>query len=178
VRFVFAILLAVALAVAVVLLLADTSWAATDWKAQAQKNYHHAVVHSHLVGGGHVIEPREEAGYYNEAVRLNRYVQKTWRKIAHPKVVSAASWRPCVRHFWPASAVPHALYIIRRESGGQETVPNHQGSGCIGLFQLCADVYQGRISGIAAFDPTVGWMNVRAAAKLYRICGWSPWAVN
>jgi len=166
------VIIAVALIVAVVLLLADTSWAATDWKAQAQKNYHHAVTHSRLVGGGHVIEPREEAGYYREACRLNRYVERTWRKIRNPQPLrNAGDWAPLLKHEgWPSVAVPHAIYIIRRESGGRPEAKNPT-SSATGLFQILATMYPGR----NLYDPVI---NVDTALQLYRSCGWSPWRVN
>jgi hypothetical protein len=104
---------------------------------------------------------------------LRGYTARTLTIIKHPpRVLSAYSWRPCVRHYWPASAVEWALTIIRRESGGQEHVMNYQGSGCAGLFQLYPGWYHRY-----HFDPLVGWLNVKYAALMYRMCGTSPWAL-
>ncbi len=144
---------------------------AKDWRAQAQANYRHACVHRDLLKAGHVIPPRESHGYYAETCRLDRYVQRTWQRIARPKVVSAASWVPLLRHEgWPESAIPRAVAIIRRESGGSPTAWN-RGSDCRGLFQIMARYYP----GVRLFDPVV---NVRVALRLYRQSGWRPWSVQ
>ena len=56
-------------------------------------------------------------------------------RTEHPRhILSAYTWRPLVRRFWPASLVERALRVIRAESGGRPTARN--GSGASGLFQL------------------------------------------
>jgi hypothetical protein len=90
------------------------------------------------------------------------------RAILHPKVVSAASWKPLL-HFvgWPASAIPDAITCMRRESGGRPRALNP--SGCAGLFQEARCWWAGR------FDPFSPLANVRCALAIWRREGWSPW---
>jgi hypothetical protein len=144
-----------------------------DWQQQAKKNYRHALVHKNLINGGHIIPPREERGWYHEAVRLNRYVKKTWQRIAHPRrIVSAATWKPLLLHEgWPKACISHCVYIIRRESGGSPTAWNHS-TDCIGLFQIMKRY--SRFSIQQLMDPVI---NVRQALEWYRSRGWSPWAL-
>lgn len=84
-------------------------------------------------------------------------------------------WRPLVSQYgWDADT---ALAVIRCESGGDPTIPNRQGSGALGLFQIMprwqylADLLHGRRVWFG--DPRV---NVRTAYELYVLFdGWSPW---
>ena len=90
------------------------------------------------------------------------------RSVLHPRLVSAASWRPLLRYAgWPASVIPYALTIMRRESGGRPTALNP--SGCAGLFQLAGCWWRGK------FDPFDPLANVRCALAIWRREGWSPW---
>jgi hypothetical protein len=161
-----------------------TVWA-DHWYRQAERNRVHLAHHAWCLGErqrharlSHATRrlsgDAQVAGehYRGLATRYAAQVGRTWQRIAHPPhVTSAYSWRPCVRHFWPADAVEQALAIMRRESGGQERVMNHEGSGCAGLFQLWSGAWQGH------FDPLVGWLNIKHAAEMYRACGWAPWAL-
>jgi soluble lytic murein transglycosylase-like protein len=89
--------------------------------------------------------------------------------MAHPAhVTSAATWRPLVRWYWPASQVEYALVIMRRESGGRPGALN-AGSGCAGLFQLAPCWYAGRFN---PFDPE---QNVKHAVRVWRSSGWHAW---
>ena len=95
-------------------------------------------------------------------------------RTEHPRrVVSAFSWRPLVRRFWPRALVERALRVIRDESGGLPWKRNP--SGASGLFQL--------LPGPAGWQ--IPKVNVRYAylqkyLPALRACGdgWEPWAAS
>ena len=69
--------------------------------------------------------------------------------------VTKYDWDPCT-----------ALYVIYRESGGQN-VYNYEGSGACGVMQLLPCMY-----------PDDGAANIRYGYEhKYVPSGWSPWAV-
>lgn len=98
--------------------------------------------------------------------RLARLVDR----MRHPGGTSSGvRWLPLARWVgWPASTLSHLAYIIMRESSGRPRALNAS-SGCAGLLQIHP------CHGVAnVFDPEV---NLRAGLRLYRQCGWSPWAL-
>ena len=92
-----------------------------------------------------------------------------WRLVIHPLVVNVASWRPCVRYFWPASQVRNCLLCISRESGGRPYAVG-PGGACIGLMQEAA-CWARRWH----FDRTCGWQNIKYGYQIWLMCGWSAW---
>jgi len=104
------------------------------------------------------------------AVRYHRSFAGLRYRMAHPaRVTSAATWRPLVRWYWPASQVEYALVIMRRESGGRPSAYNP--SGCAGLFQVSRYWYSSKWH----FDPFDPEQNVKHAAMVWRLCGWHAW---
>ena len=77
-------------------------------------------------------------------------------------------WRPAVeRHFKPED-VDKALFVIEGESGGDPEIPNREGSGALGLFQIMP------FHGVNATDPeeSIRW----AANRVYNERGdWGDW---
>jgi hypothetical protein len=63
------------------------------------------------------------------------------------------------------------MYVIDRESGGNPSVFNYEGSGCAGLLQLAPCHYSGR------FDPTNAKRNLSYGLRLWRGSGWAPWSL-
>lgn len=79
---------------------------------------------------------------------------------------------------WPRSALPWLTYVIMRESSGRARAYNPVIS-CTGLTQIWPGnvaytglSWQGRIQWL--MDPE---NNLRAALRLYKQCGTSPWAL-
>ena len=115
---------------------------------------------------------------------LHRYI-KHLRKTTTPVVSHAASpatppvqststtssssggWSDELRAVgFPESAIPHMLYIIDRESGGDPNAINAS-SGACGLTQLYPCY-----GGSAWLDPMT---NLRLAFQKYQASGFSPW---
>ena len=95
-------------------------------------------------------------------------IPKDLRAILHPHLVSAGSWKPLLVYVgWPPSAIPYAITIMRRESGGRPWASNP--SGAAGLFQLARCWWAGR------FDPYSPLPNARTALAIWRREGWRPW---
>lgn len=85
---------------------------------------------------------------------------------------SVGRWTRLARRTgWPWPQFPTLMYVIERESGGNPSVFNYQGSGAAGLLQLAPCHYSGR------FDPTDPRANLSYGLKLFRGSGWSPWAL-
>lgn len=169
---------------------------AAKWGKQVQANRRHAERHAWCLGerlpaklrkvtecptqpGDALADLPYRYDWYDYALawraqarRLAAYVRSSWRRIAHPRPLhDAGDWAPLLRHEgWPVAAIPHALLIIRRESGGSPTAWNRT-TDCRGLFQLMRRYAP---PGADLFDPVV---NVRLALRWYRQRGWAPWAL-
>lgn len=163
---------------------------AVKWERQMKQTTRHARVHATLLRArlprslraaarptkaGTTLFSRVDWMSYGSACkrtseRASRYVRRTWKLISHPRVTSAASWVPLLRHEgWPASTIPTVLTIIRRESGGSPTAWNRS-TDCRGLFQIMARYYP----GYRLFDPVV---NIQVALRMYKARGWQPWSL-
>jgi len=71
---------------------------------------------------------------------------------------------------WSESTLPNLCYIVNRESSGRARALNPS-SGCAGLLQILpSNVSQ----PWRLFDPEY---NLREGLRLYRVAGWSPWAL-
>jgi hypothetical protein len=96
------------------------------------------------------------------------------RLILHPRLVSAASWRPLILYCgWPRCEAGNVVRCIRAESGG---CPRACNGPCRGLMQLHSCWWHGRWH----FDPFDPWQNVRHGLLLWRLCGgprggWNQW---
>ena len=91
-----------------------------------------------------------------------------WRKMNYPGGGGEHRWRPLVRWTWPAPLVETVLRVMHFESGGQEFVFNHGGSGAFGLMQLDP-------------KPAGVWRAYSQLVYAYRhkylaAGGWGPWA--
>lgn len=83
-------------------------------------------------------------------------------------------WRPLISQYeWDTDT---ALAIVRCESGGDPTVPNRQGSGALGLFQVMP-MWQPLANALYGYPVSRAnaEVNVRVAFALYLDYGWSPW---
>ena len=89
--------------------------------------------------------------------------------ILCPKDVSVASWKPCVRYFWPADEVGNCLICISRESGGRSWAVG-PGGACVGLMQE-AECWACKWH----YDRTCGWQNIKYGYEIWLDCGWSAW---
>lgn len=80
-------------------------------------------------------------------------------------------WMPLARWVrWPASTLSQLAYIIMRESSGRERAYNGV-IGCTGLLQI----WPGNVS--QPWRLMDAEYNLRQGLRLYRECGWSPWAM-
>lgn len=79
-------------------------------------------------------------------------------------------WRELVAYFWPAEHVDRMLRIMACESGGDPNVPNEQGSGALGLFQIMP-FWQNEWPG----DYTDPWTNAAVAYQIWLTQGYAAW---
>ena len=93
-------------------------------------------------------------------------------RMRRPGGSGAARWMPALRWTgWSDSAIPGAVVIITRESGGSQHEWNHQGSGCFGLFQLWRGWWAKR--GLAwIWDPL---NQCRAAWRIFHVVQHDSW---
>ena len=84
---------------------------------------------------------------------------------------SGTRWGPLALWVgWPRACIPNLVYIIMRESSGRPNAVNSS-SGCAGLLQILpSNVSQ----PWRLFDPEY---NLRQGLRVYRLAGWSPWAL-
>lgn len=80
-------------------------------------------------------------------------------------------WREMVAYYWPDWAVDRMLRIMRCESGGIPWVPNSEGSGALGLFQIM-EFWQKTWPG----DYTDPWTNAAVAYQIWLDQGWGAWS--
>ena len=100
--------------------------------------------------------------------RYIRHLRKTTTPITHTSSSTASGgWADELRAVgFPESAIPHMLYIIERESGGNPGAINSS-SGACGLTQLYPCY-----GGAAWLDPIT---NLRMALQKYHSSGFAPW---
>lgn len=91
-----------------------------------------------------------------------------WGRMNDPHGNAWERWRPLVRWVWPARCVNTVIEIIHWESGGQEYVWNHGGSGAFGLMQLLP-----KPSGVWTAREQLEYAHHH---KYIPAGGWSPWA--
>jgi len=130
------------------------------------------------VAVGRAPKRSASAEAWTRALRKWKHQRADWRgkiKAGRAKMLkpggtsNGVRWMPLARWVgWPEHTLSHLSYIIMRESSGRVRALNSS-SGCAGLLQLhpCHGVKN-------PFDPEV---NLRAGLRLYRKCGWSPWAL-
>lgn len=76
---------------------------------------------------------------------------------------------------WPRSQWPTLFFVIDRESGGSEGIPNSAGSGALGLLQEMPDFYLWY--HLPYFDRADARANLRAGYIAWRVDGWRPWGM-
>lgn len=121
---------------------------------------------------------------WQRAERRLRHQLKDWRgkyqdgrrRMLRPGGTSCgARWKPLMRWVgWPEVCLSQLSYIVMRESSGRERALNP--SGAAGLLQLMPGWYRGGW-GIPAGDPFDPEYNLHSGLRIYRKCGWSPWAL-
>lgn len=80
-------------------------------------------------------------------------------------------WRPLALWVgWPRATLANLCYIIQRESSGRPAAVNSS-SGCTGLLQIL------RSNVSQPWRLTDPEYNLAQGLRLYRLCGWSPWAL-
>lgn len=94
-----------------------------------------------------------------------------------PGAASGTKWLPLARHVgWPEYALSTLARIIWRESTGRERAANPT-SSARGLLQFMSGWYTGAW-GIPAFNPLDAEQNLHAGYHVWRMQGWSPWALT
>lgn len=157
------------------------AWA-THWRTMAARDRKH-VDRLRTCLERHCARPlprrpllTDAAGPWQRYGRTLRRLARCWVKerprdlcaILHPKLISAASWKPLLRFVgWPETAIPDAITCMRRESGGRPAAYNP--SGCAGLFQLARCWWAGK------FNPFRPLANALCALHIWLREGWRPW---
>lgn len=110
---------------------------------------------------------------YREAVRVYEATKRYTRTYGK----NVGRWVKLARRTsWPQSTWPHLFYVIDRESGGSPKAKN-PASTASGLLQFLAFHWDGSGDYGWRFDPFDPRENLRYGYRLYRKCGWSPWAL-
>ena len=138
-----------------------------------------------FLDSGHVrlgrlpLRSRSEAVWLHASLRwrgqLRDYQQRTQRLLQRMRAPGGPSsgvrWLPLARLCsWPEYTLSTLAAIIQRESSGRQRALNAS-SGCAGLLQILpSNVTQ----PWRLFDPEY---NLRQGLRLYRLAGWSPWAL-
>ena len=121
----------------------------------------------------HIRQLNHRRAYLHRYIKKLRNTAPTVPTTNSPIVTSSApvsasgGWADELREVgFPESAIPHMLYIIDRESGGDPRAVNPS-SGACGLTQLYPCY-----GGAAWLDPIT---NLRMALQKYRASGFAPW---
>jgi hypothetical protein len=77
---------------------------------------------------------------------------------------------------WKWQDIPKLMYVIHRESGGSPTAKNPV-STASGLLQFLAFHWDGTGDYKWRFDPFNPRQNLLYGLRLFRLNGWTPWAV-
>ena len=116
---------------------------------------------------------REAWSHYRSLTHQYRAELKRLRhKMTHPGGSSnGVRWKPLMRWTkWPEGTLANLCYIVMRESSGRAAAVNSS-SGCTGLLQIL------RSNVTEPWRLTEPEYNLHEGLRLYRICGWSPWAL-
>jgi soluble lytic murein transglycosylase-like protein len=105
-----------------------------------------------------------------------RYVEDKTESITSIYGGSVGRWVWLARHVgWDKDDIDKLMYVINRESRGDGGVTNSS-SGAAGLLQFMPQWYTGQWS-LPAFDPYNPEENLRMGLRLYKMQGWTPWAI-
>ena len=107
-----------------------------------------------------------------DARAYGRRTDKLVERMRAPGGTSSGTrWAPLALWVgWSRACIPNLVYIIMRESSGRPTAVNSS-SGCTGLLQIL------RSNVAQPWRLTEPEYNLREGLRLYRVCGWSPWAL-
>jgi hypothetical protein len=110
-------------------------------------------------------------------LREARSVESQTRAAIATYGVNVGRWVWLARDVgWPATTIGNLTYIIDRESGGSPKAKNPT-STASGLLQFLAFHFDGSGDYGWRFDPFNPRENLLFGWKLYKLMGWSPWAL-
>ena len=131
-----------------------------------------SVKHAHR----HVVVAQRDLARAKAALRDARDVERATRLYSsrYGDVVGRWVWL-ADDVGWPDPERPTLFFVMDRESGGFEAIPNAAGSGALGLLQEMPDFYLWY--GVPWYDRADARQNLRVGLIAWRHDRWGPWGM-
>ena len=130
------------------------------------------VQHAHR----HVVKAQRDLVRAKAALSEARYVERATRTYSSQYGSVVGRWVWLSNDVgWPRGEWGTLFFVMDRESGGFEGIPNSAGSGALGLLQEMPDFYIWY--GLPYYDRADARANLHAGLVAWRIDRWGPWGM-